>query len=98
MRIVINTDFGGFRISEDALAILSTQDVAFDTNFISADDVRTNAALIALIDAKGAAFVGDSCSSLSVVTIPDDATDWIISDYDGCETLIYVKDGKIHQI
>ena len=30
------------------------------------------------------------------MTIPDNATDWDIEDYDGNETLIYVVDGKIH--
>ena len=30
-----------------------------------------------------------------VVDIPDESTDYLITDYDGIETLYYVLDGKI---
>ena len=35
-------------------------------------------------------------TSLEVVEIPDEATDFDIIDYDGSESVVYVVDGKIH--
>jgi len=31
-----------------------------------------------------------------IATIPDEATDWSIWDYDGLETIIYVLDGRLY--
>lgn len=36
-------------------------------------------------------------SILEVLSIPDEATDWDIWDYDGMETIIYVVNGKIYR-
>lgn len=28
--------------------------------------------------------------------LPEGVTDWFVTDYDGCESLWYVKDGKLY--
>lgn len=30
------------------------------------------------------------------IILPQDATDWFVTEYDGCESLWYVKDGKLY--
>lgn len=35
-------------------------------------------------------------TDLRIATIPDDATDWMVSDYDGLETIYFVKNGKLY--
>ena len=35
-------------------------------------------------------------TDLTLVEIPDYATDWEITEYDGCESIIYVLDGKLY--
>ena len=36
------------------------------------------------------------CGDLAIAIVPDEATDWVIYEYDGLEQVIYVLDGKIH--
>jgi len=89
MKIVINGCYGGFGLSKrvmKALGIEHEYEVA-----------RTDKRLIELVERCGSDYVsrGD-CTSLEVVEIPDEATDWTIREYDGLETIIYVVDGKLH--
>lgn len=35
-------------------------------------------------------------SAYGIVEIPDNVTDWEISEYDGWESVVYVLDGKIY--
>lgn len=84
MKIVINNCYGG----------------------ISAEhkELRTDPDFIAKVESgfKGdekTEFMGHwmdiQLEDLVVATIPDEATDYVITDYDGIETLYYVIDGKI---
>lgn len=61
---------------------------------------RTNPILISELESLiENDFPIDRCSSLlEIVEIPDDATDWILTEYDGAETLYYVVDGKIRAV
>lgn len=34
--------------------------------------------------------------SIGFCTVPDNATDWVLQEYDGLESVLYVVDGKIH--
>lgn len=91
MKIVINTCYGGFGISDEALADLGVEeDRAYDGGF------RTNEALVALIEEKGSDYCSDEFALLKVVEIPDEITDWEISEYDGIEEVLAVINGKIH--
>ena len=82
MKIVLNKCYGGFRLSEKALARLLSvgSGYYFDTH-------RTHPELIAVVEALGDA-ANTGVSNLEIVNIPDNAS-WIISDYDGIETLYY---------
>lgn len=88
MKLVVNCCFGGFSLNRDIAKKLGVS--RYDSN------VRNNEELIALIES------GMDCNGysadLQVVEFPDNCTDYEISDYDGCETVIYVVDGKIHHI
>lgn len=87
MKLVINKCYGGFGLSEDALAVLGVE---------YGDDVeRSNGLLVEMVEANAKA-VGESYSELEVVEIPDSATDYYIDEYDGFESVIYVVDGKLH--
>lgn len=103
MKIVINGCYGGFQISEQALALLS-----HDMDWYSSKAGwsrenggfkpihRTDPELVTLIETKGVGFVSTKVSQLLVVEIPDEATDWIIESYeDGHETIYYVLNGLI---
>ena len=89
MKIVINSCYGGFSLSEEAVNALGLRD---SHDYVA----RTDKKLIELIES------GMDCNGrfadLEVVEIPDEATDWEISEYDGCEEIIYVLDGLIHHI
>ena len=82
MKIVINANFGcyGCDVSEQYVDLVDRY-----------QNDRTNSELVAFVENHP-----NDCGDLEVVTIPDNATDWDIQDYDGNEDLIYVVDGKIH--
>jgi len=88
MKIVINTCFGGFSLSDFAATALEL-DSRYD--YIP----RTDARLISLIEEYGSELCSGSYAELEVVNIPDEATDWTIQEYDGNEDVLYVLDGKI---
>ena len=90
MKICINTCFGGFGLSEEALQMLG-----FETRYpwIS----RTDSRLIEVVNTLGEAANGYS-ARLAIVDIPDEATDWEIEEYDGSEGIVYVLDGKLYHL
>ena len=90
MKYVINAYFGGFALNQEMAKMLGVS--AHDDS----KDVRTDERLISAIE-RGED-VGASYSKLEVVDIPDDRTDWELDEYDGMESIIYVKDGKIHHL
>ena len=88
MKIVINTCYGGFSLSDEAIERLN-----LDSPYAEVE--RTDEALIALIEEIGSYRVSGRCAKLQIVNLPDDTTDWEISEYDGAEEVIYVVDGKL---
>lgn len=84
MKIVLNTDFGGFGYGvakqyEDLVRELESE--------------RTSSDLVDFVETHP-----DECGDLEVVDIPDESTDWDIDEYDGFESLIYVVNGKIYRM
>jgi len=75
MKIVINRCYGGFGLSEEALAKLGRKD--------DWDLSRDDPALVAIVEEMGFASNGPH-ADLKVVEIPDDV-DWSIGEYDGIE-------------
>ena len=82
MKIVVNADFGGFGygVSKKYKALVDRY-----------ENDRANPELVAFVENHP-----DDCGDLAIMTIPDNATDWDIQEYDGNENLIYVVNGKIH--
>lgn len=88
MKIVINNCFGGFGLSDEALAryLALTNQNAKD--FSEYDIPRNDPALIQVIEEMGARANG-SYAELKIVEIPDDVK-WTISEYDGNEHIAEV--------
>lgn len=92
MKIVINGCYGGFGLSKKALGILGVED-----EYEYYDDAkRTDTELIKVVEELGKE-ADRNFSQLTVVEIPDEATDFEIEEYDGSESVIYVLDGKIYR-
>lgn len=89
MKIVVNSCYGGYGLSawaKEQLGIDYSDDIS-----------RNQPDLVSLVE-NFPEKVDDVFSKLSVVEIPDNSTDWEISEYDGLETVTYVVDGKINHI
>jgi len=81
MKIVINTCFGGFGISDiGRIDYESRSGVDLGSDW---DISRTDPILVAMVEEDSGLYSG-GFASLQVVEIPDDV-DWEISDYDGRE-------------
>lgn len=88
MKMVINCCYGGFAVKDEVLKRLGLDE--------DAEDLRYDPRLIAEIERLGSKAVSVYYSRLEVVQIPDNATDHLVREYDGLETVYYVVDGKIH--
>lgn len=87
MKIVINVNYGGFSLPTEFCEKYHMNEY---------DDIeRTDKRLINYIESHNNS-VEVYCGRLVVEEIPDTATDYMISEYDGAEEVYYVLDGKIH--
>lgn len=77
MKIVINTCYGGFGLSEKALALFNERSGTTITY------ERNNPILVEIVEQLGEAADGNY-AELKVVEIPDDVQ-WQIDEYDGNE-------------
>ena len=82
MKLVINGTYGGYGlyVADEFRALVEKY-----------EDERTAPELIAFVENHP-----DDCGDLEVVEIYDEATDYLISEYDGAETVYFVVDGKIY--
>lgn len=81
MKIVINCTFGGFGVPDEVCEKLGCE------TFDDTCPIRTSKELIDWVNSHN--------KDLIVVDIPDEATDFIIHEYDGKEWIDAVVDGKI---
>lgn len=82
MKIVINTCFGGFGLSDDALAYYHKLS---GTTVASYEIERTDPHLIEVVEVLGVDAEGNY-ADLKIVEIPDDVQ-WEITYYDGLESV-----------
>lgn len=95
MKIVVNQCYGGFHLSDKAENMLAKA-VGEEADDIWGEEYREHPALIVIVEELGEESYDASVSKLAIIEIPDDATDWELSEDDGFEEVIYVLDGKIH--
>lgn len=82
MYVVYNAPYGGWCIPAEVAEKLNV------SQYAETKEVRTSPVLIKWVREHPG---GD----LALVRIPDAATDWVVWEYDGAETVFYVLDGKI---
>ena len=84
MKIVVNKDYGGFSLPHEYCDLCECGCYDFGM------EERLDPDLIKIVE--------EGCDNpdLKVIEIPDSATDWDISEYDGLESIVYVVDGKLH--
>ena len=82
-KIVINTCYGGFGLSESSLEDYKKRKNITDENFYHWDIPRDCPDLVAMVE-EGGTDVDGIYSELKVVDVPDDVN-WFIHEYDGME-------------
>ena len=82
MKIVINTCFGGYGLSEEAYKYMGLE---WDSYGFAPDISRTDSKLIECVETLGEKADG-LFARLKVVEIPDNIN-WYINNYDGMETV-----------
>jgi len=88
MKIVINDDWGGFGLSEEAYKELGLEWDGFGYAF-NGYECRTNPKLVEVVERLGSERASGHFAKLKVIEIPD-GIDWVIYNYDGIET-VYEK-------
>lgn len=89
MKIVINNAYGGFSMTREMCAAVGLEYPQWAYRV----PIRTRAdpKLVNVVEKM----IAGGGTELAICVIPDEATDWIITDYDGCETLYYALNGRI---
>lgn len=90
MKIAVNKNYGGFRLTDKQIEVLQP---LVNEDFIDEVDynqkLRNDPILIRTLE------LYPNNNDVRIIEIPDNSTDWIINEYDGFETVYYVVDGKI---
>lgn len=86
MKVVINRCFGGFGLSDEALARYN--ELAGTNLEHQWGQDRADPFLVQVVEELGAK-ANDICADLKIVDIPDDV-EWYVHDYDGLES-VYEK-------
>lgn len=82
-KIVINVNYGGFHLGSGFVKAYG-----LESPYTSIE--RDDEDLVAWVESHP-----DDNPSLDVVEIPDEATDYMVNEFDGMETVIMVIDGKL---
>lgn len=83
MKIVINTVYGGFSLSEQALEKYFARKNILDEDFYADMIPRDDPVLVEIVEELGPAANG-SHAELKIVEVPDEVN-WFIDNYDGIE-------------
>jgi hypothetical protein len=87
-KVVINTRFGGFSLSNEARSMYRDRKGLADADFSMYEIPRDDADLVAVVEQLGKKADGDY-ARLKVVEIPADVK-WQIEEYDGSEHIAEV--------
>ena len=83
VKVVINADFGGFGLSDEAEALYIERKGITDPDWYYSQIPRDCPVLVQIVEEMGEKADG-RLSALKVVEVPDDA-DWYVEEYDGSE-------------
>lgn len=83
MKVVINTCYGGFGLSDEAMEEYCSRKGLNKDEIGSWDIIRDDPILIEIVERMGKD-AGGTFSRLKIVEIPDDVN-WYIAEYDGRE-------------
>lgn len=86
MKYVINNEFGGFSVPANLI-----KENNWDNKYLYSEEIRTDIKLIEWVE-------NHPDDELAIVDIPEEATDFMVNDYDGKETVFAVINGKIKEI
>lgn len=92
MRILVNRDFGGYGLSDEAEALVPAPIEPWDLRSDSA--FRSHPAILAIFDELGSERFSGNFARVVAVEIPDGSF-YVISEYDGVET-VYHSASPIH--
>lgn len=100
MKVVLNMNFGGFIIPDDVydrLGIDYRSELATDIVWRRGKS-RSDPKVVEAFEESNNYWKerGEPLDDIVIAVIPDESTDFLITEYDGMETLYYVLDGKIH--
>ena len=83
MKVVINSDYGGFGLSDEALELYANKKGKSADDIYFFDISRDDPDLIEIVEHLGQK-ANDSYAQLKIVEIPD-GVNWYIAEYDGLE-------------
>ena len=102
-KVVLNSCFGGFSLSKDAIQMLIDKyglDIDSDYGYVdndvfdivddNMDAYRMDKRLVSVVKKLGVDKASGKFASLRIVDVPDEVVEvhgWHISDYDGCESV-----------
>lgn len=86
MKYVINNEFGGFSVPANLI-----KENNWNNKYLYSEEIRTDIKLIEWVE-------NHPDDELAIVDIPEEATDFMVNDYDGKETVFAVINGKIKEI
>lgn len=98
MKVMYNGSWGGFDIPKQArdlyLERTGRKWSPYDDNR-SFNELRADVDMIAIVEELGDEVFNENYP-VAIAEFPDEATDFLITDYDGWESVYYVLNGKIY--
>ena len=86
MKVIINTDFGGFGLSEKAIYLYEQRTGHIFANYVWGYEYRDDPIMVSIVEELGEE-ANDKFAYLEVVEIPD-GYNYDIDEYDGLEHII----------
>ena len=97
MKVVINRCYGGFGLSDEFMEAYP-QFEEYNYAWHNDKDKRTDKDFISALENFGLEKADTRFSSLEIIELPNNTTDWEIDEYDGSESITCVVDGKIKHL
>lgn len=97
MKVIINSDFGGFGLSEKALEMYKERGGTIDYSFLGVSALRDDPIMVDIVTELGDE-ANDIFSDLEIVNVPEQY-DYAIDDYDGLEhAVLACKEGYLREL